>query len=880
MKKKLLTRAISMSMLGVAFAFVPVAARPQGSASMPEIWIKSGAHLVNIPPPWQGMPEDAGAMWKPDASWPTVAARVKVAEFPPGNIQWAKDEDLQYAFAEMKRRHIELALGTGLLTRSDRCQARNEAMGAPGELEQMLQKIRRTGGELRYLAMDEPYYFGHRDDSGCHQSAAELAENVAANVAAARRVFPSVQIGDIEVVGASRPWIDELAAWADAYRAAVGEKLAFFQTDISWSELAMRNLKPLSDALKSRDIPLAIIYNADASAHTDESWEQSAESHIAFIEGALGIHPQLAVFDSWTRNPSHRVPESQPGTLTNLVLQYLRPTTALTLTREGDAVAGRLADLHGSPVADAEVNLSAVDVGGRMGPLPRHFEGTVPKGAATAVVGIRVDTEGACVCDGDTGAIVGGIHYKEKGTGKPQQDISPVSLPIQGAPVSVRTLALVPGKTFAPNLKQFPVTAGAPYTLDTAIAATAATEHAGYVTIIFIDATGKGLSREFLWFAPSLQQLGKIQTDARGTFRFPLPAAARFAETEVRAEYSGSASLRPALSVLASPLGAVNSSLPALEPASLGKTSALTMLAMRSDFGGMFAQESLTPGEKAQWDQVAGQIQVAYFSGGGILKIPDEALARLVRDLKARHVGLGLEILATNWFHERPCGGGVEGFIDPGSANQVVAKLLKAGASLEQVGMDEPLWFGHFYNGKNACQSSIPELASRVAVIVKIYTAAFPNLVVGDIEPFPAVSKQPNWQSAFANWVKAFHSTVGTPLSFLRLDFNWGDESLSADGKHNVPDAAHIANLAKQVIPVARQNGLLVDMILNGGGAPIARSDLDWTQQARMHIRALQAPGIHFDQVLFESWEKFPAHTLPESNPNTLSSLIPSYREH
>lgn len=222
--------------------------------------------------------------------------------------------------------------------------------------------------------------------------------------------------------------------------------------------------------------------------------------------------------------------------------------------------------------------------------------------------------------------------------------------------MSVRTLALVPGKTFAPNLKQFPVTAGAPYTLDTAIAATAAAEHAGYVTIVFIDAMGKGLGREFLWFSPSLQQLGKIQTDAHGAFRFPLPATVTFPEPEVRAEYSGSASQRPALGVLTSPLGAVNASLPALEPALFGKSSLLRMLAMRSDFWGMFTQESLSPGEKSQWDQVAGRIQVAYFSGGGILKMP-EALARLVRDLKARHVGLGLEILATNWFHERPCGG-------------------------------------------------------------------------------------------------------------------------------------------------------------------------------------------------------------------------------
>jgi hypothetical protein len=38
----------------------------------------------------------------------------------------------------------------------------------------------------------------------------------------------------------------QVVAWADAHRTATGEKLAFMQTDIVWSEPAMRNLKPLA----------------------------------------------------------------------------------------------------------------------------------------------------------------------------------------------------------------------------------------------------------------------------------------------------------------------------------------------------------------------------------------------------------------------------------------------------------------------------------------------------------------------------------------------------------------------------------------------------------------------------------------------------------
>ncbi len=870
--KKIILVFSTISLL--ASAYNAVAAAPP----RPEVWIKTGIHSANLSPVWKAMRDDTGDPWAPGAPWQSVLEKVKVVGVSPGAIQGASGPELQAAFSGMKRAHVMLALGTGLLTRSDRCQAHNEAMGAPGEFEQMLLKIQRNGGELRYIVMDEPYYFGHTDASGCHQSAADLAANVAQSVATARRIFQNVVLGDVEVLNASRSLTQEIVTWADAYRAATGEKLAFMFTDIQWSELAMRNLQPLSTELRNRGIPLGIVYDADGDVQTDEAWGRSTESHIAEIEGPLGIHPDIVSFDSWTAHPRRYLPENEPWTFTNVALRYFRKRSDMQIALRGFQVTGRLTDEAGRPVAGTDIEITALDIGARMGPMPRHFEGIVPQGAATAVVGIRVGIEGACVCAGPAGAIVGGIRYKEKGTGKPEQDVSPVNVPIQGSPASVRTLALVPGQTYSPNFRQFPVTTGAPYSLDTSIAATAAAEHAGYITIIFLDASGKGLKREFVWFTPSVVSLGTVQTGADGGFHLQLPAAIEIAQPEIRALYSGNESQRPASAVAPSLLTSAN--VPALGPSLFGKKSPLTMLFMRSDFAPMFADAALTPQARQQWDPVASRVQVVYFSGGGITKMSDEELARMVRELQARHIGLGLEILATNWFHQRPCGQGVEGFIDPGSANAVVAKLLKAGATVEQIGMDEPLWFGHFYKEKNACQSSISELASRVAVIVKIYTAAFPNVVVGDVEPFPAVSKQPNWRSAYANWVKAFNSTVGTPLSFLRLDFNWGDESLSADGKHNVPDSAHIADLARQVVPVARENGLLADMIVDGGGAPVAQSDGAWMQQAGMHVHALEASGIHFDHVLFESWDKFPARTLPETDSNALSSLLTFYREY
>jgi len=81
-------------------------------------------------------------------------------------------------------------------------------------------RVRRTGGDLKYLTMDEPFYYGHKDSSptACHESVQAVAKAVAERVRVIRGYFPNVRIGDDEVVNSSRAWIDELAGFVDAYR--------------------------------------------------------------------------------------------------------------------------------------------------------------------------------------------------------------------------------------------------------------------------------------------------------------------------------------------------------------------------------------------------------------------------------------------------------------------------------------------------------------------------------------------------------------------------------------------------------------------------------------------------------------------------------------
>ncbi|TDX02107.1 hypothetical protein [Dinghuibacter silviterrae] len=863
------------------------AGRTPGAASStpraPRIWIVTGPGVEekDRAPVWRGIRVDGQNMLVEGAPWETVSAHTQIVKFAPGDIERVKDSVLKKTFADLERRHIALALESSFLIRGAHCAATTEAYGKPGALEGLLKKIQRDGGNLQYIAMDEPFTFGHwytGPNGTCHDSAAEIAGEITVTLKMARSIFPKVKVGDVEVVSASKPRLEELIRWIDTYRSVVGEPPAFFHADVEWSTLAMHNLVTLAAQLKQRKVPFGIIYNGDQNAATDQEWTQAAIDHFTQIETALGVHPDDAIFQTWEKLPSHMLPEDQPGAFMNIPYQYIHARSALTLTRQGNILTGRLTDAQGKSVSQAAVYIDAVDVGARMGLTDRALTGVVPAGAVTGVVGLRANLEGACACDGEAGAAVGGITYREQGTPAPQV-VSPVTLPVAGAPPAVRTLAIRPDTTWMQNLSQVTVTPGKTFLFHAPIMATASAERAGYATIVFLDSAHRGLLRRNLWFSPSRQRLDTVVTDADGRFRLPLTDAAVDAGAEVDATYPGDKTLRPAMADFtlapandARHAGDANdpedandagpAMMPALTPFDPGEPP-LTYFYPGRDLIGSLQND-------ATWKNAAEHIQVMAFSMQFLSSVSDSLLLTIVQVLQKKHIGIGLESLATNWFHEPPCGGGIEGYCDPGVSNKIVAKLLKAGGTLTYIGMDEPLWFGHYYTGKNACRSSLQDLAGRVAVNIKVYTAAFPHEVIGDIEPFPAVSNQPNWQADMAAWVKAFRAATGTSLNFLRLDFDWANPAIAS--------TTAIMTLARTVASTARENGMEVGMIYNGGGS--AKTDAEWMEQARNHIRIVEASGIHPEQVIFQTWNKVPVHSIPDTDPNALGNLVVYYFEH
>jgi hypothetical protein len=318
----------------------------------------------------------------------------------------------------------------------------------------------------------------------------------------------------------------------------------------------------------------------------------------------------------------------------------------------------------------------------------------------------------------------------------------------------------------------------------------------------------------------------------------------------------------------------------------------------------------------APWTKTSSKIQIFKVTTQFLHRSTDAQLSTVIADLRRRHIALAFaaEIMAAT----AQCGNGVPGYtakaviqtavdrvsklggkIDyvafdspmafghfnilnkPTACNYTTEQLvqniapqiaiLAAGGEIKYLVMDEPLYYGHYYTqapGKGAgCHSSIEQIAQLIKPTLDVYTQAFPNIVIGEVEPTFFIDGQTNWRSDVSSWADAYRETMGKPLAFLHLDVEWP----LANG---VQDALAVYNAAQDL----QHRNLLgkIGVIYNGSRAE--KSDAAWIKAARDHLLLMEGQHkLRPDHVIFQSWTTNPTHAMPESDPNALTSLVDFY---
>jgi hypothetical protein len=459
-------------------------------------------------------------MFRPDAPWADAAAHVAVIKNATAFVLYAPDKMLSEVLKGLKQRGISYALETGLLPISAACGKNVEGFMNPGGDLELARKIQRLGGVLKFVAMDEPLWYGHYYSGvgACRYPISEIARQIAIEVKALRQVFPQLEVGDIEPVGTPTPndWPDELMRWVAEYHRATDTPLDFLHADVDWVDQWRPQLHVLAARLHAAGVSFGIIFIGKPADTTGEEATRHAEQRMSEVASDPDIAPDQAVIQSWLRQPQHNLPETQPGTMTYLVDRYLATNTILTARRDGGQIVGRLEDEAGHPVRAVPIQIIMIGNNKAEGAALERIAGTVPSGAASAVLGLRINTE--CSCSGAADVSVGDLRYLD------QRDGQAVRRTFGSSPDPEGLIRFVApeGQPVLYNAAAFPVSPGGGYLVEVPVQEHYVSEDSGYAAIIFLNPAGKEIKRDVLLFPPTAHQIGQAVTDAVGHFAFPL----------------------------------------------------------------------------------------------------------------------------------------------------------------------------------------------------------------------------------------------------------------------------------------------------------------------------------------------------------------------
>lgn len=575
-------------------------------AAAPQIWFCPLDPIFRTEVNYGGSPQYT-SLFDDSAPWSRAAAHVSVFKIYSQWLNGASDTELQVQFAYLNRHGIALALEMGVLTPSSQCGNAVEGFAGP-ELLSVVKRVQKNGGNLRYIAMDEPTYFAtiYAGPNGCHWTVDQMAANAALDIRAVQAELPNVIFGDIEPFPDSDPTsIPQYQAGIRAFRKLLGAPLAFFHADLNWqTPNYLTGLTATQKMVASEGIPFGVIYNGSSTDASDAQWLQSAAQHMQAVEAKLGS-PDEVIFQSWNAYPRKLLPETDSDSFTSLIDAYFRRRTTLSSAISGSVLQGALtATDTGQPIANASVGVSLAPTSGNGIPTLYTLSGALPPGTQSVVFGIRVNRE--CGCSGSADFFVSDFALETESGGKLTDDFSNQltgwSVETTGSPAATLRIegsrlhvTAAPDQSVQLNSSPLPFPSSSPIPLTFGVNAQVSPKSAGsgFFTLVFLGATSE-ISRLQIPLNTGQIVLGTTTTDASGHYSLSLPAAGSDV-FEVLAAYPGSSDNWPAEST-ATVINQQSVSIAAITNAASYFTSAISPGEVVVLFGNGFGPATLTPG--------------------------------------------------------------------------------------------------------------------------------------------------------------------------------------------------------------------------------------------------------------------------------------------
>jgi hypothetical protein len=280
--------------------------------------------------PYNGS-DDYMKLFEPGAEWEEAASEIQVFKLYGG---WAATDAtvsmLSQAIEGIRQRGLALAVELGPLNEDATCGLYIEGFAGRQGVN-TVNRIEASGGDLNFIALDEPYYWAHfyDGDQACNWSTERIAKDVGTFIAQVRKIFPDVVVGDIEPVTGPA----DAAAykeWLETFRAVNGYDLAFLHLDMDWSNSSWPQEALAMEAYgRELGIPIGIIYIGNFHEDSDASWMAVTGERVKLYELQSGGQPDHVIFQSWTDRPDRALPESERNTWTWFMKTYFEDRSSL-----------------------------------------------------------------------------------------------------------------------------------------------------------------------------------------------------------------------------------------------------------------------------------------------------------------------------------------------------------------------------------------------------------------------------------------------------------------------------------------------------------------------------------------------------------------------
>ncbi len=552
-------RCIALWFLGSGATMAHAQGAMDHEVARPDIWLTPFAPYTSSDGTRRGAP-DYLDLFGPQAPWTYTASHIKVFKIYRDQVVLMPDSVLETIIRGLQERHIALAMESNILLDTSVCGT-GAAKAQP--ITPVLERLKRLGADLRYLAMNEPLAGGHfsRDPTSCQASIEAVAADVANSLRPLYQVYPALQVGDIEPVGhlaEDRDWPAAVAQWMSAFQTATGKPLAFMHADTVWGRIWQADLQRLAQLVRAAGVPFGVIYDGDFTEMSDTAWAANTARYAADVEDGLGIKPDQAIFQSWDKWPQHTLPDHDLTTMTGMVRDYLRQRSKLLVLPNRQI---RIVDELGAPIGEAKIEVQRR----RRRPLdPRiqdlaaqEISGQVPPRAVSALFGLRINAECRCrsvaadldianFAYGEQGDDGGYDHARFNWDLHQWERDAPDNIRLQsshGPPII--HIAASPTTSLVLNGPRFPAHADAQFKAQFQWQINEASSEAGYALMVFFGANGIETRRTLYRFGPTWDQLKTLTSDDNGTVALSTESLDQLTRGAVQLLYGGDMKHRP-----------------------------------------------------------------------------------------------------------------------------------------------------------------------------------------------------------------------------------------------------------------------------------------------------------------------------------------------